>query len=159
MPIHLIILILGLVIAVAGLFGSPSAINFDKYRVILDSRSMNSSVSSLMISRNNYQVEFKKELDSVKWKSDFRKSGNPVPILKGYKISYSETDGIGSYFCISTDSVSGTHRTDTLIKSLELLESYTVYLNDSCGVIANYDAVNEKPKLFNSLSLTVYTGS
>jgi hypothetical protein len=146
-----------LVISIAALFGSPSNVNMDGHRVLIESKSITSSINALLISKNNYQFETKKQLSYVNWKSDFRKTGNPVPRMSGYLFSYDFTLGEGNYFCITASDTVSAHRSRVLTKAKVVLGDDHVYLNENCGALTNHPSTDDT-SIYDTLSLTVFTG-
>lgn len=153
-----IVVLLALLIAVAALFGSPSVLNLEGHRVMLDSRNVTVSMNTLMLSKINYEVEMKTMLPEVEWKKELRSTGNPVPHLKGYEIEFSTTTGEGQYFCIYAENKASSHRAKVLTKVREGYVTEKVFLNDTCGALEDHapaDNVSE----YNMLALTLYMDS
>lgn len=144
-----------LVLLIIGLYGTPSFVNPDGTKQLIESRAISSKFKALIHWELTFTANNQRRPSISDWKTEMRQSGFALPssILDANWV-YGESPSERRYWCLQKHSPNH-YSIDVLSIARELLSNEgEIYLNSECGATENASA----PQLISPISLTLYTG-
>lgn len=144
-----------LVLLIVGLFGTPSWVNPDGTKQIVESRAISSSFKALIHWELTFTTSNQRPPSVSNWKTEMRQSGFQPPhnILNAEWI-YAELPSGRRYWCLQKQAPN-TYSADVISRVKDLLSNEgDIYLNTECGATES----TPSPQSLTTLSLTLYSG-